>query len=69
MSGEVEIIGGWDGEHSYVVMHWDRHRDSGWAAAAFKSRGAALTFALAYAREHDCEMPSAEIINLAETRR
>lgn len=69
MSGEVEILSGWDAAHPFAVMHWNRHRDSGWCVDSFRNRRDAVRYALAYAREHGCEIHHAEIILLSEVRR
>lgn len=66
MSGEVEILSGWDGAHPFAVMHWSRSGDSGWTVGSFTDRREAVRCALAFARENGCDVHNAEIIRLCE---
>jgi hypothetical protein len=45
MTPELEIYPGWDGAHAFVVMQWDKHRDSGHCLRGFPDRAAAIAFA------------------------
>jgi len=43
-------------------MDWSTSGDSGWCAGTFETRAAAARFAVAYAKAHNREMLSAEIL-------
>ena len=45
MTPEIEIFPGWDSEHAFIVMQWDRHRDSGHCLRGFGNRAEAIAFA------------------------
>lgn len=45
MNGDIEIIDGWDRDHAFAVMVWDRNRDAGYLARAFPTRQRAIDFA------------------------
>jgi hypothetical protein len=42
---ELEIYAGWDREHAFIVMQWDRHRDSRQCLRGFSDRTEAIAFA------------------------
>jgi len=58
----VEIIPNWDAANLFAVMDWSTSGDSGWCAGTFETRAAAARFAVAYAKAHNREMLSAEIL-------
>lgn len=62
--GEIEIIPGWDEEHRFAVMLWDRHRDSGHLIEAFTERETAIAFARGFEAASLARLPGAEIIEL-----
>lgn len=60
--GEIEIIPGWDSEHQFVVMVWDRHRDTGFVARAFDKRQRAIDFAEGMAEASALKLHSAPVL-------
>ncbi len=64
MSGEIEIIPGWDDDHAFAVMVWDRHRDAGYLARAFPTRQRAIDFAEGMVEASALSLHSAPVVPL-----
>lgn len=64
MNGEIEIIEGWDHDHSFAVMVWDRHRDAGYLARAFPTRQRAIDFAEGMAEASALTLHRADVVAL-----
>ena len=63
MTHEVEVVSDWDGgHHPFAVYTWSPSGDSGALLASFSTRRQAYRYALAFARKHGMEMPSAEVL-------
>ena len=63
MTHEVEVVTDWDGgHHPFAVYTWSQSGDSGALLASFPTRRQAYRYALAFARKHGMEMPSAEVL-------
>ncbi len=64
MNGEIEIIDGWDAEHAFVVMVWDRHRDAGYIARGFPTRQRAIDFAEGMVEASSLTLHRADVVPL-----
>jgi hypothetical protein len=69
MKPELEIITGWDVYHHFAVIHWGRHRDSGCLLSGFQTRQEAVAYACIYARDHDCNLTSADLVTFTKGAR
>lgn len=66
MRGEIDIIPGWDAEHTFSVIVWDRHRDSGYMARSFPTRQRAIDFAEGMAEASMLTLNSADVVPLKD---
>lgn len=64
MTGEIEIIPGWNGDHAFAVMVWDCHRDAGYLARAFPTRQRAIDFAEGMAEASALTLHRADVVPL-----
>lgn len=69
MLQEIEIITGWDVYRPFAVIHWGRDRNAGHLLGGFHTRQEALFHACNFAREHDCDLPCAEIVSFTKGAR
>jgi len=66
--GYIEIVPGWGAANLFAVMDWSTSGDSGWCAGTYATRAAAVRFAAAYAKAHNRELLSAEILHFRGRR-
>lgn len=64
MSGDIEIIPGWDRDNAFAVMIWDHCRDAGYLARAFPNRQRAIDFAEGMAEASTLTLHSADVVAL-----
>ena len=64
MKGEIDIIPGWDAEHAFCVMVWDRNRDAGYLARSFAERQRAIDFAEGMAEASNLSLHRADVVPL-----